>query len=204
MGERSGAMIYHSLRERGICTQCRKPNPTPEFSRCPDCVKRASELKKSNRAYAKKIGLCSRCHKERPLAGKLLCESCLEYDFQYYHRIYDPIKEHEKYLKRKAEIKEKGLCIYCKRKPAMEGRCYCPTCLIKTRQAKAQKKNDISRSERYKYGLCYTCGGELDVKGKVCSKCRERIIANFKNEERNNKCDLVSICQGEPSQNLQS
>lgn len=60
-----------------ICSKCRKPNPTPEKSRCPDCAEYGNKITKQSRQRRLKKGLCYDCP-ELALPGKKRCKSCCE------------------------------------------------------------------------------------------------------------------------------
>lgn len=66
---------------------------------------------------------------------------------------------------------------------------YCEKCLAKKRifERKRREKNvPIPRSERYNYGLCYTCGEPLDSDKRLCQKCCERGTLNLKHNKLDN------------------
>ena len=169
-------LTYSELRENGLCTQCRKPNPTPDMSRCPDCMRRTREQRRSNREYASKIGMCTVCFKGIPLPGKKICEDCLDKISDYDANRNTPQRLHTIYKKRKESCTRNGICIGCKKRPAREGHAYCVTCYAKQKTKREQNKSDIIRSERPNYGLCYICGNELDNKTNVCTACRNKIF----------------------------
>lgn len=174
-------MTYKELRANGICPQCYKPNPTPDKSRCPECLKKMYLQRKHNRDYAAKHGFCTVCYKENILPGKL-CPDCLEKASIYNSRI-TPQKMHEVYKRKKEKCDMNGLCIGCKKNPARPGHAYCVSCYVKIRRKQLRNVNTISRSERPNYGMCYICGGRLDNKSNICTKCRTRNKISFKGKD---------------------
>lgn len=60
-----------------ICSKCRKPNPTPEKSRCPSCANYGHRMVKQRRKRLRKLEMCYDCP-QPSVPNKTRCESCLE------------------------------------------------------------------------------------------------------------------------------
>lgn len=125
--------------------------------------------------FYKDLGICVRCHKNPAEPHKVLCLECAFADTERTKRKRE--EAIERYKKRDLDkyykLKEQGICTYCKHEKAVAGKTKCAKCLAKIRSKKEQKRQDICRSERISYGLCYICGDKaIDGKG-VCQKCYE-------------------------------
>ena len=89
-------------------------------------------------------------------------------------------KDLEQKKKVKLERKEKGLCVECGKRKAMNNRVRCGICLAKDRKRHNLKNTELkdptkNRQYRLENHLCYTCGTPLDKNNKstVCDKCHK-------------------------------
>lgn len=126
--------------------------------------------------FYKSIGICTRCHKKQAEPNKVLCMECADADNERCRNKrlekleYKRKSDLEKYKK----LKEDGICTYCKKRKSESGKTKCGYCLAKLRNKRQISKNDILRSERVSYGICYICGKNQTMENKgVCPKCYE-------------------------------
>lgn len=126
--------------------------------------------------FFKELHICIRCKKESAEPNKVMCWECNERDKKYDKQKRERhIEEYRKKDKEKYQIlKENGICTYCKKRKAAQGKLKCEKCLSILKNRKDNKRTDIPRNERISYGLCYTCGKNELMDGKgVCAKCYE-------------------------------
>ena len=126
--------------------------------------------------FFKELHICVRCKNERAEPNKVTCLECSERDKKYDKKKRE--KKLEEYRKKDKDkyqkLKDNGICTYCKREKAMQGKYKCEKCLNKLKNRRNSKRKDIPRSERISYGICYTCGKNKLMDGKgVCAKCYE-------------------------------
>ena len=121
--------------------------------------------------------ICVRCRHARAEPNRVMCWKCIENEKEYNRIKRESNKEkyknkdNEKYKR----LKEQGICTYCKRKKAEFGKTKCKKCLAIIRNRRNSKKNDIERSERISYGLCYICGKNKLMENKgVCEICYKK------------------------------
>lgn len=170
-------LSYKEMREKGLCTKCGKENPTPEKSMCPICAKKNSENRKNNREYRRKIGVCTRCGKNKAEPHKKLCLECLGADQDRYAEKKATDEQREKDRLKKRELAEerraKGLCTRCGKHTTESGG-ICSRCKAYLKRYRDNHRQDIMRSERADYGICYICGKAKVMKDKkVCPDCYE-------------------------------
>lgn len=126
-------------------------------------------------------GICRDCGQREVEPNTQLCFECAERKYkkakEYYKNNRDEINEknkrrsREKYAARKAS----GICVKCGKRKALENKTLCIDCYVKKRRKKDPRwNNEIERSERPQYGLCYICGSPLSDHHSLCNKCLER------------------------------
>ena len=106
--------------------------------------------------------------------NRVMCMECADKEVEYSRnkRLKNLQSTRDKDLKKYYALKEQGVCVYCKKNPAIAGKTKCAKCLAKVKNRRNSKKCDLERSERIAYGLCYICGKEKVMPGKgVCEKC---------------------------------
>lgn len=106
-----------------------------------------------------------------------MCLECADKDSKRYKisRFRNTEDKKKRDLEKYYALKEKGICVYCKREKATAGKTKCTRCLAKIRNRRNAKRSEIERSERVSYGICYICGKEKVMEGKgVCEKCYEK------------------------------
>ncbi len=124
---------------------------------------------KKDYLFAKAHGICVNCKNETAEPGKTLCFECAEKSRARNRKAAanrtEEQKEtmrrkHAEYCRQKyAERKAAGICTKCGERKAVRGRTLCIDCRTKRRRKKDPRwNNDIPRSERVGYGLCYVCG----------------------------------------------
>lgn len=131
-------------------------------------------MKKADYDFYKSLGICVRCHKENAEPGRVMCYECQDKESEINRRSRERNLEREKTrdLDKYYRLKVEGICTYCKRRPADPGKTKCNACLAKIRNRRNAKREDIERSERPSYGICYICGKNPLYKNfKVCESC---------------------------------
>lgn len=136
--------------------------------------------------WHKAHGICVNCGKERACHGLILCADCWEKNNIRSRKYYEKNKEKHKAQMREngrklyKERREKGLCTKCGKK-AITGKSLCLNCYAKKRRRKDKRwKNDIPRSERPAYGMCYICAKPLNKFEKICDECHEKLSIQAK------------------------
>lgn len=77
----------------------------------------------------------------------------------------------------KSTPKEKasGICVKCGKHKALENKTLCLNCYLKKRKIKDPRwNNEVERSERPQYGLCYVCAKPLTGHHSLCDECLTR------------------------------
>lgn len=141
--------------------------------------------------YLKKIHICTNCGNEESEPNSNLCLECKEKIYSrkknYYIRNKKEINQKQKkYFKNLYyQRKEKGICTKCgKRKMCKNSTTLCLDCYVKSKRRKDKRwNNDIPRSERVAYGLCYICGSKRKEHNTLCDNCYSR---------SKNKMDLLN------------
>lgn len=149
---------------------------------------------KDSRKFAIEHHLCTCCFKERTYGEERMCllcrakayerrqkrkESMSEEEYKEFKLKYRD-KDLEQKKKVKLERKEKGLCVDCGKRKAMNNRVRCGICLAKDRERHNLKNNELkdptkNRQYRLENHLCYNCGISLDKDNKntVCDNCHK-------------------------------
>lgn len=130
--------------------------------------------KKEEYDFYKSIGICVRCHKNPAEPNRVMCLECAdkerETDRKKRRKNSEKIRVND--ISRYHRLKEQGICTYCKRKPAISGKTKCEKCLAKIRAKQNAARNDLMRSERVSYRICYICGKNEIIPGHgVCESC---------------------------------
>lgn len=149
------------------------------------------EYMRERRAWLKSLHLCSECGQEDAFTmnGRALCADCAEKNNASCRKNYDAEKKRIYYKRRREQCVNDGICTRCKTRKSAEGRKSCPICAARYRAA-WNKKQDIGgrirRGERFKYGLCYKCGGKLDGQiktdgsaSRLCSSCYNASVSTL-------------------------
>ena len=95
---------------------------------------------------------------------------------------YENKKRYHKERYRK--LIESGICVRCTKKPAVEGKRFCPECLEFTRLDRAryyrenrdaiQQRDKEKKARRLADGLCVTCGKPREGTRQECDECAMR------------------------------
>lgn len=90
--------------------------------------------------FCKEHGICVRCHKEKAVY-KLYCGKCKEkQDILRLNKPKRTGQEREEYNQKLKDYREKlksqGICIWCAKKKAVEGKTLCLECSLKQRNSK--------------------------------------------------------------------
>lgn len=184
---------YNRRKEQGICVICGKEKSRKNSVACEWCSEKQRIYIKETRDFYRKLGYCPRCGKNKLFGDEKTCPECLAENAIIKKRSREKLKKTDMdyFRERQERLKQAGLCCTgCGRKRA-EGKTYCKICLIKHRERsreyrRKKKGQDLQRSERPSYGLCYTCGAELDRDRRACVKCAEKAAKNL-HKTRDNK-----------------
>lgn len=176
---------YYSNKDRGICVRCGNRKAMPNHVMCKICNEKAKAYQRETRIWMREKGFCPRCGRNRLWGDEKICPECLANASISNKRSREKHygSQHNYYVTDITQLKAEGLCRGCRKHKIVEGHTYCIACLAKKRERSRRDrlfKSGLSRSERYSYGLCYTCGQPLDTDKRLCSKCTEKRIKNFK------------------------
>lgn len=84
---------------------------------------------------------------------------------------------------RYAELRKKGICVYCKSRPAADGKCACDECREKMRKQTAEKRKALRE-----LGFCPECGSRKIYYGeKLCLVCSEKKLADNRKRRSENR-----------------
>lgn len=177
---------YNRRKEQGICVICGKEKAGDGKVACEKCLENRRNYQRETRKFFRKMKICPRCAKNKLFGEEKTCPECLAQNIIMRKKtcIKKDKTNMDYFNERQETLKELGLCrTGCGRKRA-EGKTYCETCLVKHREASRERsrrksRDGLSRSERPNYGLCYTCGDQLDRDGRICSKCAEKMTLNL-------------------------
>lgn len=147
-----------------------------------------------SKRFAIEHHLCTNCYKEKTYGNERTCLSCrIKANERKQKRKgliteeeYNVIKQRYRLQSRDwkkrvtAERKEKGICVDCGQRKAINGKLRCGICLAKDRERHNLKNAELkdptkNRQYRLENHLCYTCGTPLDrdSKSTVCDKCHK-------------------------------
>jgi len=170
-------------KENHICIRCGK-NPTTDKSMCDDCRDKMATYRNETRKFNKEHNICTMCRHEIVYDGFSTCEMCREKQKEYSAKFYSKeteVKRKERKRKqaeymrdKRAKRKEQGVCVECGKKLCANSQIHCIEHYI------ANKNNytpvEIPREQRVGYGLCYTCGNEIEnTQYKLCNCCLDRV-----------------------------
>lgn len=146
--------------------------------------------------FYKSIGICTHCRKNKAQTGKTLCLDCLVQN-RTYKKKYDRDKQRMTDKNKRKWRKEQGLCVNCGRLPQYHG-LLCSHCYGTVLRRKEREKNNLTRSELPKYGICYCCCKNPVIEGKkVCKSCYETRLNSihkicYMTKEEKNASDFVN------------
>jgi hypothetical protein len=81
----------------------------------------------------------------------------------------------------RAQLKEKGLCIRCKKPRSNKSICYCDDCLLKNKLANTKQRQKLKET-----GICLWCRvNKSETKSGYCKSCYKKLIqSNCKYHEK--------------------
>lgn len=172
---------------------------------CPVCGKREIKdtqimcslcQKKENMRYYMSRNICPHCRKAPIFDGEKSCPECKAKFANNSAEYREANREYSNKLAAKSHRntywnrREAGICVTCGKRKALSGISMCAICRQKkadaNRRVMIRKGNEIPRSERVAYGLCYFCGEKLDREGHSCTRCFERNMARMKKVDNSN------------------
>lgn len=131
--------------------------------------------------WLKKKGFCVNCGKQEACYNSIYCPDCWEKSTERNRKYHEEHHEEHKRRcseynkKRYSELKENGICTKCAKHKAVEGQSLCLSCKAKAHMRKDPRwNNDMERSHRPDYGLCYVCAAPLGEYKSLCDECHRR------------------------------
>ena len=168
---------YERLKKEGICVTCKTAKAEEGYVSCKACREKSRKNSNNRRQWYKLNGICPDCGTEKLIGDEKICPECGAKKYISNLKSKKPYSR-EYYRKRIDGLKKKGICTQCGKRKAETGKTMCGICLEK-KKIKARKDRDcLPRHERPAYGMCYCCG-VLIPDGKLCGKCKERVIKNL-------------------------
>ena len=159
---------------------------------CEECAEKQRIYVKESRAFFKSISMCPRCGKNKLFGDEKECPECLAmmYEINRKSKERRNTTSSDYFKKYYQQSKESGLCCDCRKRKAAKGHVYCQNCLAKRKERgriyrRKKDNNELERSERPNYGLCYTCGNLLDRDGRICKKCADKMTKNLQSHHIN-------------------
>lgn len=159
--------------------------------------------------FLKKIHICVNCGNEEAEPNSIYCLECKEKVYErnkeYYKKNKTKLNNKNKAYNRQKyyERKNKEICTKCgKRKITKQSETLCIECYIKRKRVKDKRwNNEIPRSERPRYNLCYICGKEKNNDKTICNECFERLRNNMK-KLNDNPTEKMKKARKEYSDNM--
>lgn len=177
---------YKDLKDRGICVYCKTAPAEDGKTTCRVCREKQRKQTAEKRAALRKMGICTECGSRRVYGDEKICPECAARKYASNLKCNrDPDKESQYHKDRRKKLKEMGICVKCGKRKAESGKTRCGICNATERIRKRRYRgNQIDRSERPSFGMCYFCGGAIS-KGRICSKCSERVTKNLPDKSNN-------------------
>lgn len=156
--------------------------------------KRQKERQKADYYYYKNNHICVQCRKNSAVKGQVYCYDCREYrrkkskKYRLKRNNGTDQRQKKNYEKWVSEKKAAGLCIWCGKNPAINGKNLCGVCNAR-KNAKQRRKyrethpNYITPDMRRSGNYCYRCGIPLTEENrhnKLCLKCYEKARESMK------------------------
>lgn len=146
---------------------------------------RAKEYHKERYRWLKEHGICVCCGSNDAEPNRVLCFHCLEKNNA--KKKADWYVNHEKKLEYQRnyyrELKEKGVCVRCRKRTTDNGRSCCSVCLGQFRARDAKKRREEGRLPMDMRGdgyHCAICTRDVAKAGdKLCEQCMERCRAKI-------------------------
>lgn len=162
-------------KENGLCIQCHKPIEEDRQGKtiCIECSDKRYAQQKATREFCESIGICNRCSKNKVFGNEKTCPECRAKNAEYKFKIREANREkYNEYnrsygKKRYNELKEKGICTRCAKRPATDGKTMCSICNAKNNKRREQTSNG---RDRVSNGLCYWCGAPVKTGYKICEE----------------------------------
>lgn len=142
---------------------------------------RKRQYDKETYEWLKEHHLCTKCKKQDAytLIGRILCYECSCKNIDRVKKRYRDKKVHIliKEKERNEHLKQHGICIRCRKRPARKGHTRCSVCSGKDKKYYDENKiKSYAREDAIANGLCCTCLKEKVKPGyKVCENCYENL-----------------------------
>lgn len=170
---------YQSLKARGICVYCKTAPAEDGKTTCRVCREKQRKQTAEKRKALKQLGFCTECGRNRIFGAERICPECAAKKYASNRKCKKTGQYNQYFKDRRERLKALGICVKCGKRKAESNKTRCRFCNIKENErAMEYRGNNIPRSERPSYGMCYFCGTEIE-NGSVCEKCRIRIIQNL-------------------------
>ena len=198
---------YDERKEKGLCVNCGAVNDNKPLVYCKSCSEKRHKQAAERKAYYEHNDRCNVCGAERMIGSKM-CYRCWETNYNAKQRSRskpktaeekeaERLKVNARNRERKHKALENGICFYCLKNKAIEGRRECIECLAKQRKESAQKarenkgKRDSLRAYRLENHLCTKCGEPAKDGYKVCERHYQVCCDNSKLLDRSKGCEYV-------------
>lgn len=144
---------------------------------CPACTEKNNENRRRNREYRARIGFCTVCGQNKAEPHRKMCYECLGKEQDRYQATgkTQQAKENDRLRKQESSKKRllESMCPRCGKHKSVNGG-LCGRCRAYGKRYRDNNRQDIARSERPDYGICYICGKKEVLDGKkVCADCYE-------------------------------
>ena len=177
---------YQDLKDRGICVYCKTAPAEDGKTTCRVCREKYRKQTAEKRAVLRELGICTECGSRRVYGDEKICLECSARKYALnLKQKRNPEKERQYQKDRRQKLKEMGICVKCAKRKAENGKTRCGICnAAESQRAKKSRGQEIDRSERPSYEMCYFCGNHISS-GKICPKCSERVAKNLPEESDN-------------------
>lgn len=191
--------VYAFRKEIGLCTRCGKENDNLPLLTCKNCSEKRKHQRQQVKDYYEKHGLCNICGKEK-MENSKFCYRCWETMYDGKQKRQEKMTAEEKELERlkansrnrerKKKALKNGICYYCLKRKALEGRRECLDCLTKIQKESARRMQekkvirDNKREYRLKNNLCTRCGEPVKEGYRVCERHYQISFENQKKVKR--------------------
>lgn len=170
------------LKNNNLCIQCKQPIEEDRIGKktCLKCTKLRSQSITEARNFFKSIGICPRCQKNKLTGKEKSCVECRAKSAEYRAKKRDDPETrksinaayNEWSRKHYQELKEKGICTRCGKKPSDSGRSTCNWCRAKINNYRLEKKlqEGTLKQKRMENGLCIWCENPVMQGYIICEK----------------------------------
>ena len=178
---------YADLKARGICVYCKTAPAEDGKITCRMCREKQRRQTAEKRKALKQLGFCIECGRNRIFGSESICPECVAKKYENNRKHRKGSQDSQYFRERRERLKASGICVKCGKRMAESNKTRCCICNIRERdRARRYRGNNIPRSERPSYGMCYFCGAKIES-GSVCEKCSTKITQNLPKDHKQNE-----------------